>query len=117
MKERIRVDRRKRLASGKADYRQGRLGRQPAEQLSEGAAFVAGLEVVAVHVHDRAIGQVAEGAADRVRARVANERVGCACFQTPFGRTCMVTFAPLLIVTPLAITLSVFACFPLALKV
>jgi hypothetical protein len=29
------------------------------------AARVAGLEVVAVHVHDPAVGQVAEGAADR----------------------------------------------------
>ena len=51
------------------------------------AARVADLKVVAVHGHDRAVGQVAEGAADWVRARVADERVGGACFQTPFGRT------------------------------
>jgi hypothetical protein len=35
-------------------------------------AFVAGLEIVPVHIHDPAVGQIAEGAADWVRACVAD---------------------------------------------
>jgi hypothetical protein len=40
------------------------------------AAFVIGLEVVAVHNHDRAIGRVAEGARYRRRGGVADDCQG-----------------------------------------
>ena len=80
------------------------------------AAFVAGLEVVSVHLHDRAVGQVAEGAADRVGTRVADDAVRRTLLLDSPGRPLRFTVAPLLIVTPLAITLSVFAFLPLGLE-
>ena len=49
------------------------------------AARVTGLEIVAVDRDNPAIGQVAEGAADWVRARVADEREPKALFQAALG--------------------------------
>ena len=80
------------------------------------AAFVAGLEVVAVYVHDRAVGQVAEGAADRGRGGVPDNGKNCPLRQGPCAVPLKLKVAPLLIVTPLATTLSVFDLFRFALK-
>ncbi len=46
------------------------------------AALVIGLEVVAVNSDDRAVWQIAEGAADRIRARVTDQGQDQARFQS-----------------------------------
>ncbi len=48
------------------------LGNDSQREIIAVAAFVAGLEIVALHVDDAAIRQVAKGARDRVCARVAD---------------------------------------------
>jgi hypothetical protein len=50
------------------------LGNDSQREIIAVAAFVAGLEIVPVHVDDAAIRQVAKGARDRVCARVADNQ-------------------------------------------
>ena len=49
------------------------------------AAAVAGLEIVAVYIHDRAVGQVAERAANRIGAGVAEHGQDHAALQAALG--------------------------------
>jgi hypothetical protein len=55
-----------------------RLWRDRQREIIPIAAFVAGLEVVPVHVYDRAVGQVAEGAGDLGRGGVVDDHEDCA---------------------------------------